>query len=183
MAFAAPTPLQEIATSSQNLEATGLPLGLEAMMASQNAISFTGPSGNGAKNRAPAQVRAQRQYQQAQIESASPARLVVMLYDGAIRFCKQGREAMLEKRLEDQNLALLRAQRIVLELMGALDQNAGGEFAASLFRIYSDALEGLVNANLMDEVSTLDRVTGVLQELRDSWAEAERLTAHTEGNI
>src|SRR5262245_44987318 len=68
--------------------------------------------------------QAHRQYQQAQIETASPTRLVVLLYDGAIRFCSLALEAMQAKELETQNTNLIKAQRIIGELMGSLNKEA-----------------------------------------------------------
>jgi flagellar protein FliS len=119
---------------------------------------------------------AQRQYQQAQVETASPTRLVIMLYDGAIRFCMQAIEAMHAKDLEMQNNSLVKAQRIIGELMSALDRKAGGEVAENLFRVYVHLLELLVNANLHDQVQPVETVVHMLTELRESWIQVERQT-------
>lgn len=168
MAFAVPNPLQEMMSPTHGTQ-------ISLYSAEQERLPSHAPAAS--KAPATAQLKAQRRYQQAQIENASPARLVVMLYDGAIRFCNQGREAMLEKRLEDQNDALIKAQRIVLELMGALDQETGGEMASNLMRVYTHVLDRLIHANLQDDPATLENATTLLTELRESWAEVERVTS------
>jgi flagellar protein FliS len=118
-----------------------------------------------------------QQYRKAQIETATPAQLILMLYDGAIRFCALGKEAMLVRRLEEQNTHLIRAQRILGELMGSLDRELGGELAGNLFSLYLFMYQELVMANLHGKPEPVDRVVSQLTELRDSWQEAERITA------
>ncbi len=167
MAFAVPTSSQEPPLIGSEL----------SVLPSDRDAGFS----PGPKTQTLAQTKAQRQYQRAQIENASPARLVVMLYDGAIRFCLQGREAMAARQLEDQNESLLKAQRILLELIGALDQKTGGEIAANLMQVYSHLLERLIHANLKDDAEALTGVVSILQELRESWSEAERMVAQMEG--
>jgi flagellar secretion chaperone FliS len=116
-----------------------------------------------------------RQYQQSQVETASPTRLVVLLYDGAIRFCAWAVEAMQAKDYQGQNSNLLKAQRIIGELMSSLNPETGGEVATNLMRVYTYLLEQLVEANLRDRAEMVDGVLDVLRELRETWAEVDRL--------
>jgi flagellar protein FliS len=118
-------------------------------------------------------------YRKAQIETATPAQLILMLYDGAIRFCTLGKEAMLAKRLEEQNTNLVKAQRIIGELTGSLNQEVGGEIARNLFSLYLYMLQELVKANLYANPEPIDMVVAQLSELRDSWREAERITTRS----
>src|SRR5579872_76442 len=120
---------------------------------------------------------AMAQYQRAQVESASPTRLIVLLYEGAIRFCHIARAAMLRGDLETQNLNLVRAQRIVGELIASLDRKAGGDVAARLSNIYAHVLEELVAANLYDRADKVDHVIHLLTEMRASWVEIDRLAS------
>ncbi|HZP84202.1 MAG TPA: flagellar export chaperone FliS [Chthonomonadaceae bacterium] len=125
--------------------------------------------------------QAYQQYQRAQIETASPTRLIVLLYDGAIRFCSLALEAQRQRDLEGQNVNLIKAQRILAELMSALDRKTGGEVAENLFQLYSHMLEQLVNANLYDRAEPIENVVKMLRDLRDTWQEVERLTTQTQG--
>lgn len=129
--------------------------------------------------------QAHRHYQQAQIETASPTRLVVLLYDGAIRFCLRALEGMQAKDLVAQNTNLIKAQKIVSELMASLNRETGGEVAESLTRVYIYLLEQLLDANLHDRAESVEGVLSLLRELRESWAEVDRLTTigqATDGN-
>ncbi len=125
--------------------------------------------------------QAHQQYQRSQIETASPTRLVIMLYDGAIRFCTLGQEAMQKRAIETQNTNLVKAQSILAELMSSLDRNAGGEVAENLFQLYTYMLEQLVTANLFDRPAPIGRVIEMLRGLRESWLEVDRLTTQGQG--
>ncbi|MBL8047066.1 MAG: flagellar export chaperone FliS [Chthonomonas sp.] len=105
---------------------------------------------------------------------ASPLQLVVMLYDGAIKFVKQGQTAMEEGRLFEQNEALQRAQRIVVELLSSLDMHRGGEVAKNLFGLYTFCYNELIAANVEDQPKKLDAVVKVLTDLRESWTQLEQ---------
>ncbi len=121
-----------------------------------------------------AQRGAMLRYQRAQVESASPIGLIVLLYDGAIRFCSLAGGAMRARNIEAQNTNLIKAQRIVGELLGSLNRTGGGEVAVNLSRIYTHLFEQLVRANLYDNTESLDHVIMVLTEMRASWAEIDR---------
>lgn len=125
----------------------------------------------------PVQRGAMHQYQRAQVESASPTRLVVLLYEGAIRFCGLARDAMERRDLEAQNTNLIRAQRIVSELLSSLNRPAGGEVAVNLANIYTHIFEHLVRANLYDKREFIDHAIALLTELRASWIEIDRMAS------
>jgi flagellar protein FliS len=114
-------------------------------------------------------------YQRAQVESASPTRLIVLLYEGAIRFCSLAQDAMHKGDLETQNVNLIRAQRIVAELLASLNRTAGGEVALNLARIYTHMLAELVRSNLYDDGDAVGNVITLLTEMRASWIEIDRL--------
>jgi len=110
-------------------------------------------------------------YRQAQVETATPAQLLVMLYDGAIRFLSIAREKMESRDLESRHTNLIKAQKIIAELLSSLDMKRGGEVAANLQRVYTFMLQQLVEANINDKVAPIDEVLGMLRELRESWAD------------
>ena len=129
-----------------------------------------------------AQGRFIQEYQKGAVNGASPLQLVIMLYDGALRFMEAGKHAMIGKDLEKQNQNLQRAQKIVVELMACLDMQQGGEVAKNLLALYTYALEQLVQANLKDSPDGIDRSIRVFSELRESWAEVEKsLKSKSEG--
>lgn len=108
-------------------------------------------------------------YLETAVETASPARLIVMLYDGALRFIHEAAYAMRQRDYETQNAKLLRAQKILAELISSLDFDKGGEIAENLFRLYTYMYNQLVEANINDSLENLEHVTNLLSELREAW--------------
>lgn len=101
--------------------------------------------------------------------TASPERLVVMLYDGAIRFLHQAAAAI---RASDPVLAhdrLRRAEAIIDELNYTLDLDRGGEVADRLRAIYLFCRRRLLECNLRRDADGVVEVAKLLGELRESW--------------
>ena len=109
-------------------------------------------------------------YRRVEVETATPEKLVVMLYNGAIRHVEDAKRAVLIKDLGRTHDHLIRAQEIVTELRGALNF-AAGEVAQNLDRIYDYVHRLLVQANLKKDAAPLDECLGHLRELRDAWDE------------
>jgi flagellar protein FliS len=109
-------------------------------------------------------------YRKVEVETASPEKLVVMLYNGAIKHVEEGKRAIAAQDLRATHDHLLRAQEIVTELRGALDLTAG-EIAFNLDRIYDYLHRLLVQANLKKYAAPLDECLTHLRDLRDTWAE------------
>ncbi len=120
-----------------------------------------------------------RTYQTQSVLTASPGQLVLMLYDGALRFLAIAHSALEEsatdpRRIETINRSLLRAQNIIAELQGVINHDAGGEVAANLDRLYDYYNRRLFEANLKKEVAPVAEVERLLHDLRDAWAEMLR---------
>jgi flagellar protein FliS len=114
-------------------------------------------------------VNGHERYLETAVETASPARLIVMLYDGAIRFINEAAYAMQQRDYETQNTKLQRAQKILAELISSLDFDKGGEIAENLFRLYTYMYNQLVEANINDDTARLEHVVGLLCEIREAW--------------
>ena len=115
------------------------------------------------------------QYRKSAVSSASPLQLVVMLYDGALRFMEAGKHAMLKNDVYVQNENITKAQRIVSELLSTLDLDQGGEVAKNLLSIYTYVYDRLVEANIEDKPEVIDECVAIMSELRESWVELELL--------
>ncbi|MBL8059486.1 MAG: flagellar export chaperone FliS [Chthonomonas sp.] len=113
-------------------------------------------------------------YRQNSVLTASPLQLVILLYDGALRFLHAAKEAMLRKDLYEQNANLQKAQSIVSELSAGVNVSQGGELAENLLGLYSYCFNEIVDANLNDKVENVDRCISVLNQLRESWIELEK---------
>jgi flagellar secretion chaperone FliS len=114
---------------------------------------------------------AQQAYRDSAILTATPERLVVMLYDGANRFLIQGAAAMRAGDLTVTNDRLRRAEAIVNELRSTLDMSAG-QVATNLESIYAFCQRLLLEARLKQDADKIDHVARLLRELRDAWDQA-----------
>jgi flagellar protein FliS len=108
-------------------------------------------------------------YQSQTVETASPARLITMLYDGGLRTIAAARTAIDEQRMADAHEQLVKAQAIVTELSASLNMKDGGQIARSLADLYDFCVDRLVRANLEKSTIHLRPVEKILIELRDAW--------------
>jgi len=113
-----------------------------------------------------------KRYRQTQVGTAGPLELIIMMYDGAIRFCNQAKKAIEEKNYNEANHFLQRVQAIVDELNFSLNMDAG-EIAANLRNLYDFIGTKLVEANIKKDIVTIDKMVNLLTELRSSWAELQ----------
>jgi flagellar protein FliS len=113
------------------------------------------------------------EYQKQAANTASPVGLVVMLYDGALRFMEAGKAAVIKQDLKDQDFNLQKAQKIVLHLMATLDLEKGGTVSTNLLSLYRYVLEQLVQANVHDQVEPIDNAIRTMSQLRSGWNELD----------
>jgi len=113
------------------------------------------------------------QYRKGAVTGASPLQLVIMLYDGGLRFMEAGKRAMSQGDTYEQNQQLVKAQAVIAELMSCLDLKGGSDVARNLLALYAFCYNRLVEANLGDEPHGIDECIRVLSELRDSWVQIE----------
>ena len=116
-------------------------------------------------------------YKAAHIETATPERLLVMLYDGALKYLGLAVQTIDGKDIEGTHRNLLKAEAIVLELMSVLDMEIGGELAANLFNLYDYMYRQLVKANIHRDPEPVKEVMGLLEPLRNAWNEASEMVA------
>lgn len=107
-------------------------------------------------------------YKQNSVETATPGKLILMLYDAAIRSLHQARAGVEEKDIEKANKNLLKVQDILTELMASLDFEQG-EVAGSLYRLYEYMNHRLIQANLKKDTGMILEVENMLAELRKAW--------------
>ncbi|MGE0316138.1 MAG: flagellar export chaperone FliS [Vicinamibacterales bacterium] len=111
-------------------------------------------------------------YRRVDAQSRSPLELVVMLYDGGLRFVGEARDATSRRdRLARAN-AISRALAIVGELQNTLNMEQGGAIAEELDRLYSYLTSRLVEATATGGVEPLDEAQKLLGMLREAWSQA-----------
>lgn len=105
------------------------------------------------------------------VAAASPQRLIVMLYDGALAALAEARGHVQAGRTAQKGRALGKAISIVDEgLKAALDVGQGGDIARSLMELYDYVGRRMLLANLRDDVAMIDEASRLLAELRAAWA-------------
>lgn len=110
-------------------------------------------------------------YRQQSILTATPGQLVVMLYDGCLRFLHQSAHAMRDGNIAEAGTRLARAEAIIDELLSTLDVEDGGVIASRLQGIYVFCLRHLMQARIDRDAEMIEKVGELLSELRDSWSQ------------
>lgn len=112
------------------------------------------------------------QYQQNQVLTADPGQLLLLTYDGAIRFLREAAEAMGRRDLYRQSESIVRAQHLIMYLAGSLNHQANPELAGNLERIYHYLVDRLTAANVHDDRGGVDEALSLLGSLRQGWEQA-----------
>jgi flagellar protein FliS len=111
-------------------------------------------------------------YKQTSVESASKEKILLMLYEGAIKNIKLAKKALEEKRIADKGTYLGKAHAIVSELMSSLDHNIGGQLTKDLESLYIYILQEMTRGNLENDATYFDRIIKLLETLYDGWTKA-----------
>lgn len=107
-------------------------------------------------------------YKETQIKTANQGKLIVMLYDGAIRFLNQAKDAIGKKDIEGSHNKITRSQDIIMELLLSLNLEAG-DVAKKLHNLYLYMNQKLMEANMYKKLEPIDEVLGLLIELKVVW--------------
>lgn len=113
-----------------------------------------------------------QKYQQTQLHTAPPSQLLLMLYDGAIRFVRTGISGIEEGNFEKTNTNLCRSQAVIHELTAAL--NFDYPIANNLSQVYEYMIHQLINANMKKNKKPAEEVLSYLLDLREAWDTASK---------
>ena len=108
-------------------------------------------------------------YQKTQVTTASREKVLLMLYEGAIRFVKHAEVAMLDKKIADKGKMISKATAIISELMATLDFKVGGQLAVDLENLYVFMIDKLIEGNIRNDVECLRTVEQLLRTLHVAW--------------
>jgi flagellar secretion chaperone FliS len=112
-------------------------------------------------------------YKQNSVSTASPGELTLMLYNGCLNFLNKAKLAIRENNIQERNMNLQKAQRIIQELMVTLNQEY--EIAKQMMVMYEYLNRRLIEANINNDLSIVEEVEGFVTEFRDTWKEVIRL--------
>lgn len=110
-------------------------------------------------------------YKATEILTADPAKIILMLYDGAISFMYQASSAAESKQYIERANKISRVNSILLELLSSLDFEKGGEIAKNLREIYVFLVKELLKADHQNDAELIQRCAQVLEIIRDGWKE------------
>lgn len=116
-------------------------------------------------------TRSSKKYLLNQIESATPGTLVLMLFDGAIKYLNTSKDKASRSLFKEAFGYKANAQDVIYELSASLDMEYGS-VAQNLYRLYDYMMDKLVNIEMNDKYSAeIDGVINILTELRNAWKE------------
>lgn len=107
-----------------------------------------------------------KQYQTNNITTATPEKLMVMLFDGAIQFLQKAKTAIDEKNLQERAANIEGARKIIREFMRTIDLENGNDVSKKLFRLYNKMVMKLIKANVSRNASLIDEVIEDLTNIR-----------------
>lgn len=113
-----------------------------------------------------------RKYKETQVVSASREKLLLMMYEGAIKFNKLAIKAAEEKNIPERCTNIGRAYDIIMELNNTLDHNVGGEISKNLEQLYMFITDQYTKANINGTVQPLNDALKILETLYEGWVNA-----------
>lgn len=115
-------------------------------------------------------------YKNNSVNYASKEQLLLMLVDGAVKFAKIGRQAILDKDAKKAHENIVKAENIFYELMVTLDVEKGGDWANALMQVYDYIVSELTQANIRKDVKIMDEVIPLIEDIRDTWEQAYKIS-------
>jgi flagellar protein FliS len=113
-------------------------------------------------------------YKEISINTASPAKLVVMLYEGAIRFLRRAEDDIRKKDFAKKSQSVDRAVAIIQHLQGTLDLDKGGKVAFDLDRLYTYITSRIFDGSAKLEMKAFEEAIQLLTTLLSGWEEIAR---------
>lgn len=114
-------------------------------------------------------------YKNNSVNFASKEQLLLMLLDGAVKFSKIGRQAIIDNDVKKSHQNIVKTQDIFIELMATLDRGAG-EWANQIFMVYEFINRRLTDANIRKDVDIMNEVIPLIEDVRSTWAEAYEIS-------
>jgi len=111
-------------------------------------------------------------YKQNEVNTATRDKLLLMLLDGAVKYTKIARLAILDKNITKAHLELVRVQNIFIELMSTLDTSMGG-WTKEIYDVYEFIIQELMEANIKKDAEILDKLLPLIEQIRDLWYEVD----------
>ncbi len=113
-----------------------------------------------------------KQYHKTSVTTSNKGKVLLMLYEGAIKFVRQAQIKMKNKEVAEKGMLISKCTAILSELMNTLDFKVGGQLAVDLENLYIFMIDHLIEANINNDIEKLQHVEGILKTLYSAWSEA-----------
>lgn len=107
-----------------------------------------------------------KQYQASNVNTATPEKLMIMLFDGALQFLQKAKTAIAEKNLVKRSQNIDGARKIIRELMRTIDLENGNDVSKRLFKLYNKMAMNLIKANVQRNANLIDEVIEDISNIR-----------------
>ncbi|NLK68348.1 MAG: flagellar export chaperone FliS [Clostridiaceae bacterium] len=113
------------------------------------------------------------QYKENSVNTAQPEELILMLYNGLVKFIMKAQHAISKNDMQEAHVNIIKSENIVREFIASLDGDY--EVSSSLLLVYDYMERRLIEANIQKSMDILDEVLGFAKELRATWEQAMKL--------
>lgn len=114
-------------------------------------------------------------YKTNSVNYASKDQMLLMLVEGAVKFSKDGRQAILDKDVKKAHENIVKTQNIFCELMMALDVSKGENWAQPMMHVYNFIVRRLIDANIKKDIAIMDEVIPLIENVKDTWEQAYKI--------
>ncbi len=107
-----------------------------------------------------------KQYQASNVNTATPEKLMIMMFDGALQFLQKAKTAIKEGKLQERSQNIDGARKIIRELMRTIDLENGNDVSKQLFKLYNKMAMNLIKANVQRNATLIDNVIEDITNIR-----------------
>lgn len=107
-----------------------------------------------------------KQYQASNVNTATPEKLMIMMFDGALQFLQKAKTAIAEGNLKERSVNIDGARKIIRELMRTIDLENGNDVSKQLFKLYNKMAMNLIKANVQRNAALIDTVIEDISNIR-----------------
>ena len=107
-----------------------------------------------------------KQYQASNVNTATPEKLMIMMFDGALQFLQKAKVAIAEGNLKERSQNIDGARKIIRELMRTIDLENGNDVSKQLFKLYNKMAMNLIKANVQRNTALIDSVIEDISNIR-----------------
>jgi flagellar secretion chaperone FliS len=115
-------------------------------------------------------------YKSNSINHASKEQLLLMLVEGAVKFAKMGRQAIVDKDIQKAHENIIKTQNIYGELMATINLEAAGDWGKSIYDIYDFINRRLIDANIKKDVEIMNEIIPLIEDVKNMWQEAYNIS-------